>query len=325
MATTHTPRYRRDLAQLLGLAASLAACMDAGDDHLVPATVAGNPDLPRFELHDGRLVHLQTFGDPDDPVVIVLHGGPGGDHRDYLHLESFADAFYVVLWDQRGTGLSERVPDAELDGPTYLADLELVGDTFSPDRPFHLIGHSWGGAYAAYYVQSFPHRVETLVLAEPGALNGEAAREANVAPVDFGEGELHEMLNTTDYVLPDSDAKADYFYVIALAAFKSEERLLGYDAWRLGYRANLGINTWQGNFDKTYTFDFTTGLGAFEGETLFITGMSEERLGHAFQTKYQIPHFPGSDVLHLPDASHSELLRRPESLLAIRELLGGAQ
>ena len=110
----------------------------------------------------------------------------------------------------------------------------------------------------------------------------------------------------------------------SLAAFKTEERLLGYDFWRLGYRANLGINTWQGNFDESYVFDATIGLEAFEGETLFITGTSDGRLGHAFQAQYQIPHFPGSDVLHLPDASHSELLRRPESLLRIRELFGGA-
>ncbi len=329
---TQGPPYRAAMANTaltLGLAAVLIACMDPDGTHLVPATVTDDPDLPHLALQDGRLVHLQTFGDPDDPVVIVLHGGPGGDHRDYLHLGSFADAYFVVLWDQRGTGLSERVPDAELDGPTYLADLAFIVDTFSPDRPVSLIGHSWGGAYATYFVQSFPDRVEKLVLVEPGALSRAAAKEANVAPVDFASGELHEMLNTTDYVLPDTDAKADYFYVIALAAFKgtgggSGTRLLGYAAWRLGYRANIGINTWQGNFDQTYTFDFTTGLEAFTGEVLFITGEPDARLGHAFQVEHHIPHFPGSDVLHLPDATHSELLRRPESLARARALLDGA-
>ena len=174
---------------------------------------------------------------------------PGDAHRDYLHLEGFSDAFFVVLWDQRGTGLSERVPDEELDGPTYLGDFDYIGEHFSGDRPFHLIGHSWGGAYATYYAQQFPHRVDKLVLVEPGALNPDAARQANVAPVNFGAGDMHEFLNTTDYLLPDTDARADYFYAIALAGMKSDEALLGYDFWRLGYRANLGINGWQGNFD----------------------------------------------------------------------------
>jgi proline iminopeptidase len=311
-------------ALVLGSLAAPSGCMNGGEDLLVPATVTDDPTLPRFALQDGRLVHLRTFGDPENPTLIVLHGGPGGDHRDYLPLESFADAFFVVLWDQRGTGLSERVPDHELDGPTYLADLDFLGETMSPDRPFHLVGHSWGGAYAAHYVQSFPARVDKLVLVEPGALNGEAARRVNVAPVSFGQGELHEVLNTTDYLFPDTDARADYFYVIALAGFKTEESLLGYDFWRLGYRVNIAINTWQGNFSGAYSFDFTSGIEAFAGETLFVTGTADGRLGHDFQVAYHLPHFAGSELLHLPDATHGELLRRPESLSRIREFLAGA-
>ena len=109
-----------------------------------------------------------------------------------------------------------------------------------------------------------------------------------------------------------------------VVATRKDERLLGYDFWRLGYRANLGINTWQGNFDKTYSFDFTTGLDAFVGEALFITGVKDGRLGHDFQTKYHVPYFPRAETLHLPDATHSELLRRPESVERIRSFLGSA-
>lgn len=318
----NAPRSAASATALLAL--GLAACTGSGSDGaLVPRTVRDDPDLPSFALADGRLVHLRTFGDPADPVVVVLHGGPGGDHRDYLPLEVLSDAFHVVLWDQRGTGLSERVPDEELDGPTYLGDLEHVVDSFSPDRPVHLIGHSWGGAYATYFVQSFPERVDRLVLVEPGALDGQAARQANVAAVDLGDRELQEVLNATDYLLPDVDARADYFYVIALAGFRHGERLLGYDFWRLGYRANIGINTWQGNFDGSYSFDFTTGLDAFEGEVLFVTGEASARLGHDFQVEHHVPHFGHPEILHLPDASHGELLRRPETIERVAAFLRG--
>lgn len=309
---------------LTGLVSLLAACATGGEGLLVPATVVDDPTLPRFELGDGRWVHLQTFGDRRQPTLIVLHGGPGGDHRDYLSLQALAADFFVVLWDQRGSGLSQRVPDSELSGPTYLDDLHRVGQHFSPSRPFHLLGHSWGGAYAAYYISNHPDRVAAVVLAEPGALNAAAAAKANVAAVNFGSGELHEVLNTTDYILPDSHARADYFYVIALSGFKDDERLLGYDFWRLGYQANIGINTWQGNFDKSYPFDFTSGLRAFQGSTLFITGLAYARLGHDFQVTYQLPHFPRAEVLHLPDAKHSELLRRLESITRITTFLRGA-
>ncbi|PRQ08152.1 alpha/beta fold hydrolase [Enhygromyxa salina] len=309
---------------LSGLAAAAwlgPGCTSATDPHLVPATVVDDPTLPRLALADGRLVHLQTFGDPSWPLVIVLHGGPGGDHRDYLHLASLADEYFVVLWDQRGTGLSERVPDSEIDGPTYLDDLAFLGEHFSPDRPFHLIGHSWGGAYATYFVQHHPDRVDKLVLAEPGALDTNAAAVGNDAGVDFVSHSVQEYLNTSDYLLPDTDARADYFYVIALASFKPDERLLGYEFWRLGLRVNVGINEWQGNFGGPNTFDFTTGLADFDRKVLLIAGTSDGRLGYEFQRTHHAIHFPDVELLHLPDATHSELLRRPESLEAIRRYL----
>lgn len=323
---THSTTGHRAAATRLATAGLLLGlvhgCVESGvSGHLVPNAADRDATVPQMPLRDGRAIHLHTFGDPAKPVVIVLHGGPGGDHRDYMHLESFADAYFVVLWDQRGTGLSERVPDDELDGPTYLDDLDFVGDSFSPDRPFHLIGHSWGGAYATYYAQNFPSRVDKLVLVEPGALNTETAALANDAGVDLTSASVQEFLNTSDYLLPDADARADYFYVIALASFKDDVELLGYDFWRLGYRANVGINDWQGNFGGPNEFDFTTGLDAFQQRVLFIAGTSDGRLGYEFQRTHQAPYFEESEFLHLPHATHSELLREPESLAAIRRYL----
>ena len=65
----------------VGLLTSPGACTTGGEGLLVPATVMSDPALPRFSLTDGRFVHLQTFGDPARPTLIVLHGGPGGDRR----------------------------------------------------------------------------------------------------------------------------------------------------------------------------------------------------------------------------------------------------
>ncbi|WP_437643374.1 alpha/beta fold hydrolase [Sorangium sp. So ce362] len=253
--------------------------------------------------------------------MIVLHGGPGGDHRDLLSLEVLDDEYFLVFWDQRGTGLSARVPDEELDGPTYLDDLYYLAELWSPDAPVHLIGISWGGAYATYFLQRYPERVGRAVVAEPGSLNPAAARDANVASVNFFGGEVHQYLNATDYLLPSGDARADYFYVIGLAGTTERDSLLGYDFWRLGFRANYRINLWQGNFDESYSFDFTEGLE--DNPVLFITGKSDGRLGHDFQLDHHVPCFPNAEVFQIEDAEHSELLRRAEAHEAIREFLGG--
>jgi proline iminopeptidase len=304
------------------LAVLLMGCSAGKEGLLVPATVVDDPDLPQFELRDGRRVHLETFGDPADPVLIMLHGGPGGDYRGYLHFEEELSDYFVVLWDQRGTGLSERVPNEEMDGPTYVADLHELGESFSPDQPFHLVGHSWGGAYAAYYTQNYPKRVDHLVLVEPGALNPAAANAGNTTDLNLLGGRTQDFLQSTDYLLPDADAEADYFYVVALSGFGDrDEELLGYDFWRLGYRANVAINTWQGNFDGSHSFDATQGISQFSGPTLFLTGTSDGRLGHDFQMDHHVPHFNEVSVVQLPDTEHSDLLVQPEALTALRGFL----
>src|SRR5215212_3659032 len=90
---------------------ALAACglADTGKPgNMVPRTVVEDPALPAVDL-DGTRFHAETFGEPGNPTLIFLHGGPGGDYRDLLRLRPLLeDDYYLVFWDQRGAGLSRR-------------------------------------------------------------------------------------------------------------------------------------------------------------------------------------------------------------------------
>lgn len=79
----------------------------------VPLTVANDPDLPVITL-SGVDLHGTITGREDAPLVIVLHGGPGGDHRSLLPLAELSDQFRVLFFDQRGAGLSQRLPASAL-------------------------------------------------------------------------------------------------------------------------------------------------------------------------------------------------------------------
>ena len=52
----------------------------------VPATVVDDPSLSRLES-DGVQLHGRVTGASSTPFVVVLHGGPGGDHRSRPGLE----------------------------------------------------------------------------------------------------------------------------------------------------------------------------------------------------------------------------------------------
>src|SRR5687767_1729721 len=105
----------RDRLQDLGkLLVALAATVVQGPAPASPSvqpTLQRDPSLPRVELN-GYAFHSEHFGAPGKPVLIVLHGGPGADYRYLLGVKALADDYQVVFYDQRGTGLSPRVPAA---------------------------------------------------------------------------------------------------------------------------------------------------------------------------------------------------------------------
>lgn len=107
--------------------------------------------------------------------VIYLHGGPGG----YVHSSQIehlgqlaADGRDVYLYDQSGTGLSdrrERPRDTTLE--SHLSDLhEIVVDHLGVERVV-LVGQSFGGFQAALFASRHPELVEALVLTSPAEIH----------------------------------------------------------------------------------------------------------------------------------------------------------
>ena len=136
----------------------------------VPATVEDDPTLPSVTI-DGVTFHAETFGDPNNPMVVVVHGGPGGDFGYLLNLHELEDDYYVVFYDQRGAGLSPRVPADTLTLQSSVDDLHRIVTHYGQGQPVRIIGHSWGAMLAAAYVGQHSDSVAQVVLAEPGALD----------------------------------------------------------------------------------------------------------------------------------------------------------
>lgn len=117
--------------------------------NLVPRTVMEDTTLPSIRIN-GTKVHAEAFGDPTDPMVIFLHGGPGGDYTNALGLRQLtAEGFYVIFYDQRGSGLSQRHEKSTYDIDLMLEDLTRIIAYYrtSDSQAVFLIGHSWGGCW----------------------------------------------------------------------------------------------------------------------------------------------------------------------------------
>lgn len=307
-----------------GWALALSSCLDPSEPgNLVPPTTVEAPELAHWEMRDGVQLHYKTAGNPADTALIILHGGPGGDYEGYLGLEPLAQWYYVIWFDQRSSGQSERLDHTEIDPADYVADVHEIGNRVSPDRPFMLLGHSWGGALAAWYASEHGERLAKLLLVEPGALYPDAAKVANTTEFRFSAAGIHRFLATQAYIVPKNHALADYYFANINEADigddrdffdPSERALLRYR--RFGFHANLAVNSWQGNFDQKYTFDVRDGLETFAAPVLILAGTHSRRLGLDFQQTYHAPLFREVTLAPVENAGHFMIETHPQLVLA---------
>src|SRR5258706_8537837 len=78
-------------------------------------------------------------------------------------LERLASFSRLILFDKRGTGLSDRVPDAQL--PTHeerMDDLRAVMDAAGSERAA-IFGFSEGGSLATLFAATYPQRTTALL------------------------------------------------------------------------------------------------------------------------------------------------------------------
>ncbi len=117
-------------------------------------------------VHGGR-VFYRVFGSGDAVPLLALHGGPGFPH-DYLEpLAALADERPVVLYDQLGSGRSDRPDDLGLwRMERFVQELGQVRAALGMER-VHLLGHSWGTMLSADYMLTEPAGIVSLTLASP--------------------------------------------------------------------------------------------------------------------------------------------------------------
>jgi proline iminopeptidase len=121
-----------------------------------------------FVYGGGVRIYYKTLG--RGLPLLLLHGGPGADHSDFLPaLKPMARHCQLVLIDERGSGRSERLKDPK--GYTLnhmVKDIERVRKHLRL-RQFVVLGHSFGGILAQAYATSHPNRILGLVLAGTGS------------------------------------------------------------------------------------------------------------------------------------------------------------
>jgi pimeloyl-ACP methyl ester carboxylesterase len=119
----------------------------------------------------------------DNPLLILLHGGPGFSETHFFRrfISPLERSFTLVYWDQRGSGKSfdSKSPVSSLTVNQLLADLdELVEAVLIRvgHQKVAIFGHSWGSALGILYAARFPKKVSAYI--GSGQLGDWAAAES---------------------------------------------------------------------------------------------------------------------------------------------------
>ena len=124
------------------------------------------------------------FSAGEGPAVVLLHCTLSSKNQWRGLSGALSRGFRVIAVDLYGYG-DTPMPAGSKDF-TLLDEALLVQsllDELIPDRPFHLVGHSYGGAVALHLCHHLPERVRTLCLFEPVAFHLLERQDPSLQPV----------------------------------------------------------------------------------------------------------------------------------------------
>ena len=289
----------------------MSGCALDDDPLLVPPTVAEDPTLPRLHISVSgktRSVHYRTFGDSSNQALFVMPGSLS-DLTPYRVFEEFAESYFVVLWDQRGQGLSERVSREELSFEAMTEEIAQVKSLLSPNASISLLGHSWSAVFAALYAAKYPADVKRLILLEPFGFQSDSMKKANAGQLNLMTPGYLDMVWLSGIIPIRNHEELDFrmrgVNSSGVRPFFKDPRNL--PAWPVKRVGGLALLTWEAALyvNGVWDYDLSSNFNAIQGDVLLV-GSEYSFIGYSFQREFNAPLFTAARVhlFQLADSGH---------------------
>jgi len=127
----------------------------------------GTPDpMHRWESVDGVMIAGDTWGDPDGPLAMLLHGGGQTRHAWKGAGETLGrSGYHAVAYDARGHGDSDWADPDAYGADFMVEDLCSVAQALGADNPI-LVGASMGGGTSLLSIGTGKLDAKALVLVD---------------------------------------------------------------------------------------------------------------------------------------------------------------
>jgi proline iminopeptidase len=208
-------------------------------------------------------LHWVRYGEYSSPPLLVLHGGPGADHRYLLpQMLELARDHELVLYDQRGGGQSASDDRSPITWRTHVEDLDaIIAELLPAETAPTIVGYSWGGLLAILFaIEAAAGRTRTapgrLVLIDPAPVTrtfrAEFEAEFSRRQASANIADERAALAESDLRARDPEAYRRRAFELSVAGyFADPSRARDLTAFRLVGRVQQSVWESLGDFDLT--------------------------------------------------------------------------
>ena len=126
-----------------------------------------NEPVDRNVQANGMNFHYLEWGQPGNPMIVMLHGGSQQAHSwDFVSLP-LSEGYHIIALDQRGHGDSDWAPDGDYALEAHQRDIDAFVAALGISG-FHLIGHSMGGRNSYVWASRNSDKLRSLVIVDTG-------------------------------------------------------------------------------------------------------------------------------------------------------------
>ena len=216
-----------------------------------------------FVEADGPVWHFVTAGDPDNDVVLMVHGWPDTWWANAEVMALLADEYYVIAVDVLGYGQSDKGPEIDVSYAGAAVSLVTLLDTIGVET-FNLISHDRG----------------TIVSENLIAIDGVSARVSAFVRMQQSFDQPHGLprpphaqMSTTEFQMQENLASTVYNSNYGSVVFP--EAFLNRLDWEFGFEgtAEASARTFQGtSFDIELEFRVENVIPKMTMPVLMIQG-----------------------------------------------------
>ncbi|MBB5060579.1 proline iminopeptidase [Granulicella aggregans] len=148
----------------------------------------------RIQIGQGHWVWTKKVGSGEIKVLLV-HGGPGADHRYFECFEDFLplNGIEFYYYDQLDSTNSDKPNDPKLwTIERYTEEVEAVRQGLGLEQ-FYMLGHSWGGVLAIEYALKYQQHLKGLVISNMAASSDSFLYHVSKIRAQFPESDRAEL------------------------------------------------------------------------------------------------------------------------------------